>query len=188
MAARLVHCHRYVDLDNQLDSVAVSFNMEKKTLEQRFWEKVDIRGEDECWRWLRSQDGHGYGVFGIGRKTYKAYRIAYIISNGGIPDGFIVCHRCNNRICVNPSHLYAGTVSDNAQDSIRAGTYYHYEALGEDTGFAKLKNSDVIDIKKMLRDGKSCNSIGLMYGVTRTAIWCIKHEKTWGWLSIPNEE
>jgi hypothetical protein len=76
-------------------------------LAERFWPKVNRRGDDECWPWGGSIDGHGYGRIMVRYKPLKAHRIAYELVVGKIPAGTELDHLCRNRSCVNPSHLEA---------------------------------------------------------------------------------
>jgi hypothetical protein len=88
----------------------------------RFWRFVDkSNGEDSCWTWNGSRTRDGYGHFGINRKTVVAHRFSWALSFGSIPDGSIVCHKCDTPSCVNPLHLFIGTDLDNARDRERKG-------------------------------------------------------------------
>jgi hypothetical protein len=95
-------------------------------LERRFWNKV--LKTDDCWLWtgaLNAPEGTrsgGYGVVGTTRpKTALAHRVAWELVNGPIPAGMVVAHRCDNRRCVNPAHLFIGTQKDNVHDMLAKG-------------------------------------------------------------------
>jgi CRISPR-associated protein Cas1 len=86
--------------------------------EKRFWSKVDVKGDDDCWLWRASESAHGYGQFRFKGTVDKAHRVAWVISNGTIPDGMWVLHRCDNRKCCNPKHLRLGEAQDNVGEEI----------------------------------------------------------------------
>ena len=90
----------------------------------RFWSKVLIG--DDCWEW---QGGlaRGYGAFHDGTHQVVASRFVWELKNSPIPNGLWVLHKCDNRKCVRPSHLFLGTAKDNTQDSIRKGRYYMHK-------------------------------------------------------------
>jgi len=92
--------------------------------EERFWSKVDIKEKDDCWNWMACSRGiSGYGCIRVGNKVINSHRIAWILSNGKIPEGLWVLHKCKqNRLCCNPNHLYLGTQFNNMRDSIKDGT------------------------------------------------------------------
>ena len=94
----------------------------RRSIVDRFWEKVDQSGS--CWLWTASTDGHGYGVIGVeGGRVAKAHRVSYEIANGSVPDGMWILHSCDNPPCVRPSHLRAGTREDNVQDAKERDRY-----------------------------------------------------------------
>ncbi len=102
----------------------------RQPLADRFWAKVDKSGE--CWLWTGARSGRNrYGYFGLGGKRdgiARAHRVAYELTIGSIPDGMVVCHKCDTPHCVNPSHLFVGTPKDNTEDMLRKGRAAHQRA------------------------------------------------------------
>lgn len=96
-------------------------------MKERFLAKVNKT--DTCWLWTASVRGSsGYGAFRIGRKIYSAHRVSYKLFKGEIPIGLLVCHACDNRMCVNPEHLFLGTYSDNMKDCSKKGRINRYHS------------------------------------------------------------
>lgn len=93
-------------------------------IEERFWSKVDQRGPNDCWPWLGARHERGYGRFILGERNRRANRVAWEIANARpVPDGMLVCHSCDNPPCVNPAHLWIGTLADNARDMVAKGRH-----------------------------------------------------------------
>lgn len=124
-----------------------------------FWDLVDKTPGNgpsgDCWIWTGSslkvlETGRGgYGTYKGGKNKILAHRFSYQEKIGNIPDGYQVLHKCDVRLCVNPSHLFIGTPKDNTWDMINKGrdylTYYH---KGEASPCAILKDADVIEARR----------------------------------------
>lgn len=128
---------------------------------ERFWSRVDTSGgEDACWEWMGRLHKGGYGRFAVDKrhKGGYAHRQAYELSVGPIPEGLFVCHHCDNRKCVNPKHLYAGTHEDNVRDMLERGRQAQPErALGE---FQRQEMRRLYD-----HGGMMLKELSLLFGV-----------------------
>lgn len=90
----------------------------------RFWNKVDRSGD--CWTWQGSRDRKGYGRVSVNQRPVLAHRFSWTLSHGPIPDGLCVLHKCDNPPCVNPEHLFLGTIADNNRDMVAKGRHARY--------------------------------------------------------------
>ena len=143
----------------------------------RFWSKVRKGKPDECWPWL-SRTARGYRRFWLGERhpTYKAHRIAWVLANGPIPDGLCVCHHCDNRICMNPAHLFLGTNADNSADMIAKGR----QVRGSRHHFAKLTAEQVRSIRKEYASGRIAQpQLARRYGIIQANVSMIVNRHTW---------
>lgn len=146
-----------------------SWRSEKEAFCSRF-----SKSENGCWEWLGVLNKYGYGVFTKSGKRETASRASYRIFKGEIPDGKIICHTCDNRKCVNPDHLYAGTWQSNMDDRKKRGRQKY--PIGSQCGAAKLKEEDVLNI---LNEVGNYREIGERYGVSWNTIRSIKLGISW---------
>lgn len=102
------------------DKAAFMSFMEKIGNAEKFWSRVDIRNEEDCWEWMGAKKNGTYGFYApMPGVLLKSHRVAYALFNGFIDDNLLVCHKCDNPSCCNPEHLFLGTSQDNIQDMIR---------------------------------------------------------------------
>lgn len=144
-----------------------------------FWSKVAITADiDRCWLWLASTDGRGYGKKYWHGKNDKAHRVSWMISVGEIPNGLWVLHKCDNRLCVNPKHLFLGTNQDNVTD--RENKNRGNQPKGEKVGLAKLNANQVREIRKRYAEGGILyRELAAEYGVNECNIGHIITRWTW---------
>jgi len=145
----------------------------------RFWDKVDKKGKDDCWNWIGAIHKTGYVYFKLNRKAVRANRLAYELTYGKFSKELDVLHTCDNRKCVNPNHLYLGTQQDNINDMMRRNRHGKSGQVGEDHHSAKLNTQDVYEIKYFLGIKMKHKEIAKAYGVSRQAITDINTNRNW---------
>ena len=139
-----------------------------------FWERVDIKGQGDCWEWTAWRTKGGYGRFG--RDRFLAHRASYYLTFGEIPDGLFVCHTCDNRGCVNPRHLFLGTARDNMEDRDKKDRGSPQERNGR----AKITSSQVEEIRSLYRNGAgSMRALARKFLVCPAQIYRIIRRKEW---------
>lgn len=150
-----------------------------KTIEERFWSRVEKRGPNECWpnSWAPGSNGRGMFTMIHGTTIY-ASRAAWIMTHGPIPNGLCVLHTCDNGWCTNPKHLYLGTKGRNNTDRKERGRNYNQK--GERSHCAKLTEAQVRQIRNLWNEGKLTQfQIARQFDMSRSAIEDIVLRKTW---------
>lgn len=153
----------------------------KRPIEDRFWEKVNRRDDDECWEWMGATNALGYGSFFVEKvggviRTSLAHRMGYQLEVGQIPAGALVLHSCDNPPCVNPAHLSLGTNLDNAADRESRGR--GGQPKGSRSGNAKLTEADIREIRD-LYPFMTQDDLAMRFGVCQTTISRIVLGKSW---------
>lgn len=149
-----------------------------RTFERRLLGNLHI-DENECWNWRGTFFPTGYGSITVDGKTKAVHRVSYEHHSGEkIPTGMMACHKCNNKACINPAHIYIGTHGDNMRDVSMTDVH-----KGENNPKSILTQSQVLEIKSLIRERMTVyNAIAKRYGVSRQAIKDIASGRTWGWL------
>lgn len=157
-----------------------------KSAESRFWSKVSKDGpihpvlNTACREWSGNMSGFGYGRFWDGANDVSAHRFSYILHYSAIPDGLWVLHKCDNPICTNPEHLFAGTRQDNVDDMIAKNRHRQGHCpAGESNPSAKLTESDVLAIRAMAQAGTRRKLIAEQFGVSLPLIEKIISRSVW---------
>jgi len=146
----------------------------------RFWSKVVINSDDDCWLWSGSVNKKGYGSFNPGRK-YKyaskiAHRYAHLYGNGYLDLDLMVCHKCDTPGCCNPSHLWQGTAKENSMDMVEKGR----SCMGDKQGLTTLSNLDVLAIKACLSCGRfEQKELAKKFCISQQAVSRINTGKDW---------
>jgi DNA-binding transcriptional regulator YiaG len=141
---------------------------------ERFWGNVLAGAHPECWEWGGSVRNR-YGAFWLNGKNQRAHRVSYELASGeAIPDGMFVCHRCDNRLCVNPAHLFLGTHAHNMTDRNAKGR----QARGTRHAMAKIGPDEVENIRaNKMNLTQVC--IAEVFGISQSQVSKILRNESW---------
>jgi len=143
---------------------------------KRFWEKVDVQSREECWLWRAGCFSDGYGQFQFDGTPKRAHRMAYLLTYGEIPEGKLICHKCDTILCCNPQHLFAGTPAENSKDMVAKNR----QAKGETNGYSKLTEYQVRRIRELsLGDDLRQREIAALFNINQTTVSDIVLWKRW---------
>lgn len=147
--------------------------------EEVFWLKVNKSPKinKTCWEWIGKSLTSGYGKMRFNGTPQGSHRISWQIHHGNIPEGLNVLHKCDNRLCVNPEHLFLGTQKDNMVDMVKKGR--GNPSKGESHVCAKLTEAQVIEIYKRAKKGDRLIALAREFNVHTTTVFDIREQKTW---------
>ena len=140
-----------------------------RSIEERFWSRVCVKSDEECWPWIGCHSS-GYGMLKATRSNKKIYahRLSFEIATETSTQGMVVCHKCDNPDCVNPSHLFLGTHKDNLLDAARKGRKGH-----------AITPSQASEIKTRSARGEKVAKIARELGVIQRTAYDVAWGRTW---------
>lgn len=180
-----------------------------KMTPDEFWRKVDkingpipdqnnpdYKGLERCWMWIGATNKSGYGVTSVDWKQMFAHRLAWIYTNGSIPDGLCVCHHCDEPSCCRPDHFFLGTNKDNSDNMTdkKRQSYGEKHSVavmpnrprGDKHYCAKLTDEQVIEMRKLYSETKiPIRELASKFGIGYRSASKIVAGHTWAHLPVP---
>jgi hypothetical protein len=140
---------------------------------EKFWARALVM-DSGCWEWQAYVMRNGYGQVGYNKRVLYTHRVAWELAFGDPGEGYVL-HRCDNRKCVNPEHLFLGTFQDNMDDMVSKGRHAH----GKRNGHVKLTEDQVKEIRSSEETGRA---LAKRFGVSEATVSMAKHRKNWAHL------
>ncbi len=139
---------------------------------ERFEDSYIPEPNSGCWLWLKTQHTFGYGLFKMdGRRApYNAHRASWMLHRGPVPDGVLVCHKCDNPACVNPDHLFLGSPADNMRDMIAKGRGRNYRNPGK----AVVRKLSVEQRREIQASDEGPTALSRRFGVSASAVCSLR--------------
>lgn len=157
-----------------------NFGKKPRDWQERFWEKVEKRGVDECWPWTGTKCDRGYGQMFVGtagktRRPYRASRLSYLIAHGEVPEGYVVRHKCDNPPCCNPNHLEIGIPVQNSRDAVER------QQLNQGTrnGNAKFIDDQIRQMRSLKNQGYGNAEIAKLMNTSSGTVCSITNGRAW---------
>ena len=154
------------------------------TLHERLWSKIEKGDNTSCWLWRGAKYRNGYGMLWGHGRLERAHRLVWMDVVGTIPEMLLVLHKCDNRACCNPNHLFLGTQSDNIRDMYAKQRHARGDiSLGSRRYVAKLTEEQVVGVMARFLVGKeTIVEISRSLGVHRKIVDQICKGGTWTYL------
>jgi len=151
---------------------------ERYPLADRFWRRVICMNDDtRCWHWTGARQPGSYGTIRDNGTTKVAHRVSYEIAHGVKLDSRVtVCHACDNRICVNPNHLWLGTIGLNNADRHQKGRSRGGSLKGNANPMSKLSEYDVREIRS---SSDPLAVVAAQFGIRFQTVSDIRRRRTW---------
>lgn len=157
----------------------------EKQTKARIKKYIKIHPETGCWEWQGFLMACGYGLTSHKGKKILAHRASWLVCEGEIPNNMCVLHKCDNRKCINPDHLFLGTKKENTIDMLKKKRHSYVPHLGINHGCAKLTEEQVYSIRKKKKMGSTNKELAMEFNVFRSTIEKIVYRQTWKHLHDP---
>lgn len=132
----------------------------------------------KCWEWQKAKAGNGYGVISFFKRMQYVHRTAYRIFKGEIPNGMMVCHKCDNPKCFNPDHLFLGTARENVRDMINKNRKKTAGSPGAKNPNARYSDETILAIRRDFESGILPRDMRSTYGISHAQLYRITRYKT----------
>ena len=157
-----------------------------KEIQKRFNDRIEIIPFSDCWYWAGSKNNHGYGVLSVYnknnwriKKDYAAHRLSFELHKGISNKSLLVCHHCDNKLCVNPEHLFLGTPADNMLDKVKKNRQSRRSF--KESKYAKLSVEKVAFIRELFQKNPkySIAELSKQFGVSTSLLYKVKKGERW---------